>query len=91
MASKTFTGIVSSDRGDKTIAVTIQTRVSHPIYKKQYTISKKFMAHDENNEAKLGDKVEITEVRPISRNKKFKLEKIILKAAIKHEEKEAEL
>lgn len=86
--SKTLSGIVSSDRGDKTIVVTVRTRKTHPIYKKQYTISKKFMAHDQDNEAKMGDQVIISESRPLSARKRFVLEKIVERAAIRHEEPE---
>lgn len=84
--SKTLTGIVSSDRGDKTIVVTVRTRKTHPIYKKQYTVSKKFMAHDEQNEAKLGDRVIIRETRPVSARKRFALDTIVERAAIRHQE-----
>ncbi len=84
--AKTLTGVVVSDRADKTIVVTVRTRKTHPIYKKQYTVSKKFMAHDEKNEAKSGDKVAIVETRPISARKRFALEQILERATIKHEE-----
>ncbi len=84
--AKTLTGVVSSDRGDKTIVVSVSTRKTHPIYKKQYTVSKKFMAHDEKNEAKAGDNVTIAETRPISARKHFTLVKINTQAAIRHEE-----
>lgn len=70
-------GLVSSDKADKTIQITVTNRLTHPLYGKQYTRSRKFAAHDEKNEAKLGDQVEIEEVRPISRTKSFKLTKII--------------
>lgn len=87
--AKTLTGVVSSDRPDKTIVVTVRTRKTHPIYKKQYSVSKKFMAHDENNEAKIGDRVIVSETRPISARKRFTLEKIVERAAIRHTEAEA--
>lgn len=82
--AKSFVGVVSSDKADKTIAVNITSRKTHPLYKKQYTASRKMLAHDEDNEAKLGDKVMITETRPISRHKKFKLSKVIERAPVKH-------
>ncbi len=88
--AKTLQGVVSSDHGDKTIVVTVATRMTHPIYKKQYTVSHKFMAHDEQNEAKVGDKVIIGETRPLSARKRFTLLKVTVKAAIKHEEAEGE-
>jgi small subunit ribosomal protein S17 len=74
---KVIIGIVSSNKADKTITVVAHARKTHPIYKKQYPVSKKFLAHDEKNEAAPGDKVSIIEVRPISANKHFKLEKIL--------------
>lgn len=80
---KTITGVVSSDKGDKTIVVTVQTRKTHPLYRKQYTMSKKFMAHDENNEAQVGDKVSIIETRPLSARKRFALERIIEKPKLR--------
>lgn len=84
--AKSFTGVVSSDKGNKTIVVTVRTRKTHPIYKKQYTQSKKFMAHDETNQAATGDRVVITETKPISARKRFKLERIVEKAGVEHVE-----
>ena len=57
--ARTLIGTVSSSKGDKTIIVTVLTRKTHPLYRKQYTVSTKFMAHDEKNEAQTGDKVAI--------------------------------
>lgn len=74
--AKTLTGVVSSDKRDKSITVTVTSRETHPIYKKQYTVSRKYQAHDEKNEAKLGDTVTIVETRPISKTKTFKLVEI---------------
>ncbi len=71
--AKTLTGIVTSSKADKTITVTVTERETHPIYKKQYTITRKYTAHDEKNEANEGDKVQISEVRPISKTKTFAL------------------
>lgn len=82
--AKTLTGVVSSDKGDKTIVVTVATRKTHPLYKKQYTFSKKFMAHDESNIAKVGDKVLIAETKPMSARKRFILETVLEKAPIRH-------
>ena len=78
--AKTLTGIVSSDKADKTITVTVTSRETHPIYGKQYTVSRKYAAHDEKNEAKIGDKVVISETRPISKKKSFKLDSVVEKA-----------
>jgi small subunit ribosomal protein S17 len=75
--AKSIIGTVSSKKTDKTIVVTVQTRKTHPLYRKQYTVSSKFMAHDEKNEAQEGDKVEIVETRPISARKHHKLSKIL--------------
>ena len=75
--SRKITGIVTSDKADKTIQITLTSRLTHPLYGKQYTRSRKFAAHDEKNEAKMGDTVEIEEVRPISRTKSFKLVQVI--------------
>lgn len=89
--AKTMTGIVASNKGDKTIIVLVSTRKTHPIYKKQYTMGKRFAAHDEKNEASEGDKVIIEETRPISATKRFKLHKILERAGITHTEPEVEV
>lgn len=81
--ARTIIGVVSSAKGDKTIVVTVLRRKTHPIYRKQYTVSKKFMAHDEKNEAQAGDKVAIVETRPISKRKRFALDRIIEKPALR--------
>lgn len=85
--ARTIVGLVSSDKADKTIVVTVQTRKTHPLYKKQYTVSTRFMAHDEKNEAHVGDKVSITETRPLSARKRFALAKILERPAIREEER----
>lgn len=84
--AKSLTGVVSSDKADKTIVVSVARSKTHPIYKKQYSITRKFKAHDEKNEAAIGDTVTVTETRPISKQKKFTLSKIVERAPIKHEE-----
>ena len=78
--AKALTGIVTSNASDKTITVTVTSRETHPIYGKQYTVSRKYAAHDENNEAGKGDKVVIVETRPISKRKAFKLQEIVEKS-----------
>ncbi len=78
--AKTLTGYVTSDKRDKSITITVTTRETHPIYKKQYTVKRKYQAHDEKNEATVGDLVMISEVRPISKTKSFTLEKILEKS-----------
>ena len=75
--AKSFTGIVTSDKADKTITVTVTSRETHPVYGKQYTVRRKYAAHDEKNEAKIGDKVIIVETRPVSKSKAFRLDKIV--------------
>ncbi|AHB42623.1 30S ribosomal protein S17 [Candidatus Saccharibacteria bacterium RAAC3_TM7_1] len=74
--AKTLTGYVTSDQRDKTITVTVTSRETHPIYKKQYTVSRKYQAHDEKNEAGKGDKVTIEEARRVSKTKAFVLKSI---------------
>lgn len=80
--AKTMTGTVVSDKNDKTIVISVVARKTHPLYKKQYTVSTKFMAHDENNDCKVGDKVVIEETRPSSARKRYKLKEIIEKAKL---------
>jgi len=88
--AKTLTGTVTSDVADKTITVTVTSRETHPIYGKQYTVSRKYAAHDEKNEAKKGDKVVISECRPVSKRKAFKLDAVIEKSRGSIELKEDE-
>ena len=73
-------GVVVSDVNDKTIVVQTLERKAHPIYKKMMTTTKKFHAHDENNEAHVGDTVRIMETRPISKQKRWRLVEIIERA-----------
>ena len=75
-------GKVVSDKMDKTIVVEIATHRSHPLYGKRVKFSRRFKAHDELNEAKIGDTVEIMETRPLSKDKHFRLTRIIEKAII---------
>lgn len=77
---KVKTGTVVSDKMDKTVVVAIETFVTHPMYKKQVKRTTKFKAHDENNECVVGDKVEIMETRPLSRDKRWRVVEIIEKA-----------
>ncbi len=66
-------GVVTSDKMDKTVVVSVSRFIKHPLYGKFYKVSKKYKAHDENNKYKTGDKVEIVETRPISKDKRFKV------------------
>ena len=77
---KTRVGVVVSNAMDKTVVVAIQHNVRHPIYKKIVKSTNKFKVHDEKNECNVGDKVEITETRHLSKDKYFRLVKIIEKA-----------
>ena len=87
--ARTLIGNVTSDKSDKTIVITVHTRKTHPIYKKQYSVTQKIMAHDEKNEARIGDLVEIIECRPLSARKRFTLNKVVETAKILHVEAEA--
>lgn len=73
-------GIVSSAKRDKTITVSIASRETHPLYRKQYTKTRKYTAHDEKNEAGVGDKVLIETCRPFSKTKSYKLVKVLEKS-----------
>ncbi len=73
----TLVGTVTSDKRDKTITVSIVSRETHPLYRKQYTKTRKYTAHDAANEAKVGDRVQIVEVAPISKTKTYKLVKVL--------------
>ncbi len=77
---KTRTGLVVSDKMDKTIVVAVQDSVRHPLYKKIIKRTVRFKAHDENNECGAGDRVVIMETRPISKDKRWRLLKIVEKA-----------
>ncbi len=77
---KTRIGVVTSDKMDKTIVVTIKTKKKHPLYGKTVNKSSKLKAHDENNECGIGDKVKVMETRPLSKDKRWRLVEIIEKA-----------
>lgn len=83
--AKSFVGTVSSAKPDKTIVVTVSTSKTHPVYNKRYSITKKFMAHDEKNEAQIGDRVRITEIPPRSAHKRFSLVKVLERPVIRDE------
>ena len=71
MPKRILQGVVVSDKQDKTVVVSVERQVMHPVYKKIVKKSKKFAAHDENNQFKVGDRVSIEECRPISKNKSW--------------------
>jgi len=73
MPKKILTGVVTSDKPNKTITVAVERKYSHPVLKKVVKVKKKYNAHDENNKFKTGDKVSIIECKPFSKNKKFQV------------------
>ena len=77
---KTRVGIVTSDKMDKTIVVSVTDNVKHPLYKKIVKRTYKLKAHDENNECNIGDRVKVMETRPLSKDKRWRLVEIIEKA-----------
>ena len=79
-SKRSFVGLVTSDKMDKTIVVTIATKKMDRLYKKYVTRTKKYMAHDENNDAHVGDTVRIVECRPLSKNKCWRLAEIVERA-----------
>ena len=75
-------GVVVSDKANKTITVKVETYKKDPIYKKRIKYSKKYTAHDENNTAKIGDKVRLVATRPLSKTKRYELVEIVEKAIV---------
>ena len=73
MPKKILTGVVVSDKPNKTVTVMVERKFSHPVLKKVVKVRKKYNAHDENNKFKIGDMVSIVECRPFSKNKKFQV------------------
>ena len=77
---KSRVGVVVSNKMMKTISVKVERRLRHPLYGKSVKLSKKLMAHDEANDCKIGDKVRISETRPLSKNKRWRLIEILERA-----------
>ncbi|MCP9928528.1 30S ribosomal protein S17 [Cyanobium sp. CH-040] len=77
MATKERVGIVVSDKMDKTVVVAVENRFPHPIYKKTVSRTKRYKAHDETNNCKVGDQVRITETRPLSRTKRWTVAEVL--------------
>jgi small subunit ribosomal protein S17 len=77
---KSKVGIVTSDKMNKSRVITVERNVKHPLYKKYVKKSSKFMAHDENNESKIGDRVRIMETRPLSALKRWRIVEILERA-----------
>ena len=78
---KTLTGVVWSDKMDKTVIVMVNRLVLHPVYKKYIRKRKKMKAHDEKNECRIGDKVLLIETRPLSKQKRWRVKEILARAA----------
>ncbi len=79
--AKALTGVVVSDKMDKTVVVLVERLVKHPVYQKYVRRRKRFAAHDESNECRLGDTVLIRQSRPLSRSKRWRVSKIVSRAA----------
>ena len=80
--SKTREGLVVSDKMDKTVVVAIMRKVKHPAYGKYIRKTKKYYAHDKDNQCSIGDRVQIVETRPLSKLKRWRVQKIVAKAAV---------
>ncbi len=80
---KVMVGTVTSNKMDKTIVVSVETSVKHPLYGKFVKRTYKLKAHDENNECQIGDKVKVMETRPLSKDKRWRLVEIMEKAVVK--------
>ncbi len=78
-SQKTLTGIVVSNKMEKSVVVSVERLVKHPVYQKYIRKKAKFMAHDEGNECQIGDRVLLTETRPLSKQKRFKVSKVLEK------------
>ncbi len=78
-SQKTLTGTVVSDKMEKSVVVSVERLVKHPVYQKYIRRKAKFMAHDEGNECQTGDRVLLTETRPLSKQKRFKVSKVLKK------------
>ena len=82
MPKRILQGVVVSDKQDKTVVVSVERQVMHPVYKKFIKKSKKYAAHDEENQAHVGDKVKLVMTRPLSKTKRYELVEVIEKAVI---------
>ena len=78
-SQKTLTGTVVSNKMEKSVVVSVERLVKHPVYQKYIRRKAKFMAHDEGNECQIGDRVLLTETRPLSKQKRFKVSKVLEK------------
>ena len=75
-------GVVTSNKMQKTVVITVERQVTHPLYKRVVRRSKNFLAHDEKNECRVGDRVRIEETRPLSRRKRWRVVEVIAKATV---------
>ncbi|TVS04277.1 MAG: 30S ribosomal protein S17 [Cyanobium sp. PLM2.Bin73] len=82
MATKERVGTVVSDKMDKTVVVAVENRFPHPIYKKTVSRTKRYKAHDETNGCKVGDRVRITETRPLSRTKRWTVAEVLISTPV---------
>ena len=82
MPKRILQGVVVSDKQDKTVVVSVERQVMHPVYKKFVKKSKKYAAHDEKNIAKIGDTVKIVQTRPLSKTKRYELVEVLIEAVI---------
>jgi small subunit ribosomal protein S17 len=82
MPVKEKVGIVTSNKMEKTVVVTVESRYSHPIYSKTMIKTKKYLAHDEMSQCNIGDKVLVTECRPLSKKKRWSISKIISRSSL---------
>ena len=78
---RTLQGVVTSNKMQKSVVITVESKVMHPVYKKYVKRRKKYMAHDETNQCAIGDTVEIIETRPLSRHKTWPVRRVVVKAA----------
>lgn len=78
---RTLQGVVTSNKMQKSVVITVESKVMHPVYKKYVKRRKKYMAHDETNQCAIGDTVEIIETRPLSRHKTWAVRRVVVKAA----------
>ena len=77
-----LTGVVTRDKMDKTVMVEVTRTTSHPLYRKVMRVASSYMVHDEQNHAKVGDEVVIVESRPVSKNKRWMLEKVLVRVSV---------
>ena len=85
MAKATKTGLVTGNKTDKTVVVAVERLVRHPLYKRSFKVTSKFLAHDETNRCQVGDRVRIEECRPLSRRKRWRVMDIVFSQMVLEE------